>query len=115
MKKYLILCAIFAAIGGYCSNAPAKEVAGGIGIRIVEEPEPYGYYYYNYPAWTGPGYYYGVWFADEMAFHGWYRGHYRGHRGGHHGGHGGGGHHGGHGGGGHHGGHGGGRHGGGRR
>lgn len=72
--------------------------------------------------WTGPGWYWGVWMANELEFNYWRRNNYYNHHGDHHngghhnghhgdGGHGGGHHGGGHGGG-HHGGHGGGGHGG---
>lgn len=73
----------------------------------------------DYPeyTWTGPGYYWGIWFDNEWDFN---NHHHHGNWNGHHGNWNGGGHHGGGGGGGHHGGgggggsfHGGGGHGGG--
>ncbi len=86
----------------YSINAMARS-----GVEVeVGVPVDDGYYEDTQDVWIGPGFYYGYWFEDEGAYHGWYRNHYHhrnGHRhsdGRHHDGrggrhHGGGGHHGG--------------------
>lgn len=75
---------------------PANPPPPTVEIEVEEEPQT---------LWIGPGWYYGVWFDNEVEYDGWYHDHRRWddrHHDGQHRHHQGGGHH--RGGGGHHGG-----------
>lgn len=90
MKINKLMIASILGLIGPISNLEAGNPR--VGIEVQSGPD----YYYDDEVWIGPGWYYGVWFDDEIYYRNWYRSHnhhYRGHRGPHHGGH-----HGGHGG-----------------
>jgi len=76
-RKLLAFSAL--VIPFYPIEAMAKS-----GVEIeVGVPTDDEYYDDTQEVWIGPGFYYGYWFENEGAYHGWYRDHYhyrKGHR-----------------------------------